>query len=102
MKNLSLSSLLLVLLLFTRCSTDVELIAPYKETTVVYGLLSPIDSIHYFRIAKAYLGAGNAFDMAKVNDSIYYPDADIRVILQRWNGVYLVDSVQLVRTASRF
>lgn len=100
MKKTCLSGLLLSILIFSRCSTDVNLIAPYKETTVVYGLLNPVDSVQYIRIAKGYLGEGNALTMATVNDSIYYPDSEIRVVLQRWYNSTFMDSVVLVRDES--
>jgi len=100
MKIYFTAALALASLLFTRCSTDVDLIAPYKETTVVYGLLSPSDSVQFVRVAKAYLGEGNALTMAKVNDSIYYRDADIRVVLHRLQNDIIIDSTVLVRDES--
>jgi hypothetical protein len=100
MKKYYLACLFVATLIFTRCSTDVDLIAPYKETTVVYGLLAPTDSVQYIRVAKAYLGEGNALTMAAVNDSIYYPDSVINVVLQRWDNNVLVDSTILVRDES--
>jgi hypothetical protein len=100
MKKICLGSLLLSSILLTRCSTDVDLIAPYKETTIVYGLLSPSDTIQYIRVAKAFLGEGNALEMAKVGDSIYYPDNVIDVVLQRWKNNILIDSTIMVRDIS--
>ncbi len=97
MKNPYLVLLAFFPLLFSHCSTDVDLIAPYQETTVVYGLLNPADSVQYIRVAKAFLGEGNALVMAGVNDSIYYPDSVITVVLQRWKNGILLDSTLLVR-----
>jgi hypothetical protein len=87
-------------MLLTQCSTDVDLTAPYKETTVVYGLLNPSDTVQFIRVAKAYLGEGNSLEMAKVSDSIYYPDSVITVVLQRWKNNSFQDSSVLVRDES--
>lgn len=62
------------------CDNTIELVAPYQEIGVVYGLINPADSIHYVRIQKAFLGEGNALVMAQVPDSTYYPDIlDVRL-----------------------
>lgn len=74
-------------LLFSSCSNDIKILAPYKDISVVYGLMDQSDSIHYFRINKAFEGAGNAYTMAQVYDSIYYPVANISAYLQDSDGV---------------
>jgi hypothetical protein len=62
------------------CSTDFETNAPWKEITVVYGLLNPNDAVQYIRIGKAFLGEGNAYTMAQVDDSINYGDVlDVKI-----------------------
>jgi hypothetical protein len=65
-------SLPLVLLLLFSCKTDFDVIASYKEITVVYGLLNQQDSSHYLRITKAFLGEGNALVYANEPDSSEY------------------------------
>ncbi len=67
------------LLFFTSCETEVELDADWKEITVVYGLINQLDTEHYLRINKAFLG-GNALKIAKIEDSSsYFNDLDVRV-----------------------
>ncbi len=66
---------------FISCSTDFDINAPYKDTTVIYSLLNKDSSVHYFRISKAFLGEGSAFDYAKIPDSCLYPVGDIEVKL---------------------
>jgi hypothetical protein len=61
-------------LLFNGCTNELDVTAPYKDTTIVYGLLSPNDSIQYIKIYKAFLGDGNAFTFAQVADSFYFKD----------------------------
>lgn len=75
-------------LFFVSCETDFDVITDYKEVAVVYGILNQNDSVHYFRISKAFLGKGNALEYAKIADSSSY-GADINVVLRdsAQNGV---------------
>lgn len=60
-------------MLFNACSTDVDLYADYKNITVVYGLLDSDKDTNYVKINKAFLGPGNALDIAMIADSCNYP-----------------------------
>lgn len=68
------------------CKTDFEVIAPYKETMVIYGLLNVSDTMQWIRVNKAFLGEGNALVMAQNPDSINYPDI-LDVKLEEYNAV---------------
>src|SRR5437868_3293744 len=75
-----------VLLLFAcifSCKTDFNTVAPYKEITVVYGLLDPAKGAQYIKINKAFLGEGNALVMAQQMDSTNYPPGTLDVKLQQ-------------------
>jgi hypothetical protein len=61
-------------ILILGCSTDFDVIAPYKEVMVVDGLLNAFDSVQHVKVGKAFLGEGNAYVMAEQSDSIYYGD----------------------------
>ncbi|MCB9184418.1 MAG: DUF4249 family protein [Flavobacteriales bacterium] len=65
--------------LLAGCSNDLEINADYEDRTVVYGLLNQRDSVHFIKVNKAFLGEGNAYDMALVRDSSEYGDEDITV-----------------------
>ena len=56
-----------------RCSNTVDLYADYKDITIVYGLLDISDDTTWIKITKAFLGPGNAIDIAKNPDSSNYP-----------------------------
>ncbi|HEY9115995.1 MAG TPA: DUF4249 family protein [Bacteroidales bacterium] len=56
-----------------RCSNEVDLYADYKDITIVYGLLDISDDTTWIKITKAFLGPGNALDIAKDPDSSNYP-----------------------------
>ncbi len=62
---------------FWGCSTDLDINAPYKDITVIYGLLNMRDSVHYIKINKAFLGEGDALTFAQIADSNEWADADI-------------------------
>lgn len=70
---LSLFVFTLFAIFFNSCSTDVDLYADYKHITVVYGLLDYQKDTNYVKINKAFLGPGNALDIAMIADSCNYP-----------------------------
>jgi hypothetical protein len=83
MKKLFLPLLLGATLAISSCSEDFEVAAPYKNVTVVYGILDPLDTAHYIRIYKAFLDENkSAIDMSKVADSSYDPAADLVVTMK--------------------
>jgi len=59
------------------CSTDLDINAPYKDITIVYGLLNMRDSVHYVKINKAFLGEGDAYVYAQIPDSNEWGDGAI-------------------------
>jgi hypothetical protein len=83
------------------CSTKLNIDAPYKETTVVYGLLDQLDTATYIKINKAFLGVADAYTMAKAYDSSNYPNI-LTVQLQQISMVTgsLVKTITLSRDSS--
>jgi hypothetical protein len=75
----SMKKILLILVVFVtlsslyRCSTEVDIYADYKDITIVYGLLNQQDDTTFIKITKAFVGPGNALDIAKIPDSSNYP-----------------------------
>ncbi|HOI32470.1 MAG: DUF4249 family protein [Bacteroidales bacterium] len=70
-----------LLVVFNSCSTDVDLYADYKDITIVYGLLDAGQDTNFIKITKAFLGPGNALEIAKDPDSSNYAQK-LNVILQ--------------------
>lgn len=70
------------------CSTDLEINAPYKNVTVVEGLLNMRDSIQYIKINKGFLGAGDALVFAQIQDSNEWSSDAIEYarVVRRSNG----------------
>ncbi len=86
MRKTFIQTMLLLLLgtWFVSCSTDVDLYADYKDITVVYGLLDYNKDTNYVKINKAFLGPGNAFEIALLEDSCNYPNKlDAKIIEYR-------------------
>lgn len=66
---------------FSSCSDKFEVSAPYKDITVVYGLLNMNDSAYYIRIQKAFLDeTKSAVDMAKETDSNFYASLEVTMV----------------------
>jgi hypothetical protein len=57
---------------FWTCSTELDILDEWKETTVVYCLLDQTQPVQYIRIQKAFLGPDNALSMAQQFDSSNY------------------------------
>ena len=81
MKYLFLS--ILILLSISSCETDFDVNANWQDVTIVYGLIDPNEEIQLVKINKAYLGEGDAIEMASISDSTNYNPSDIRVTLYR-------------------
>ena len=76
-----------VICFLSSCDTTFTVNAPWRDVTVVYGLLNPNDTIHYVRINKAFLGKVSAYDMAQIRDSSEYNSGDIEVsVVEMENG----------------
>src|SRR5690242_20706024 len=84
-KSISAFLFALAALAYTGCKNDLNVLAPYKDIPVVYGLLDQKDSVHYIRVNKAFEGSGDAYTMAKQYDSINYAYGTITVQLQDVN-----------------
>lgn len=84
---------------FISCENDLDIVAPYKDTTVVYCLLDLSDSVHYVRVHKSFLGPGDAEQMAAYADSIYYGD-HLTVKLERWVNKQLYGVINFSRDSS--
>ncbi len=73
MRNILFVITVFVILLFSNCSTEVDLYADYKDITIVYGILDISDDTIWIKITKAFTGPGNALEMAQNPDSSNYP-----------------------------
>ncbi len=68
-----------VALFASSCSTDFDVNAPWEEITVTYGLLNQSETVHFVKINKTFLGDGNAYTYAQIQDSSEYANVEARV-----------------------
>jgi len=83
----------------TSCSTDIDINADWKETTLVLGVLNTNDSIHYLRIHKAFLDPEkSAFEIAQIKDSLYYNSLNVVIEQIRNNAVVRTFNLEKIDT----
>jgi hypothetical protein len=75
----------IILVLLNSCNKDFSINAEWQDITVVYGLLSQNDSVHYLKITKAFLGPGNALEYSQIPDSSNYPVGEITVRIDEFD-----------------
>lgn len=96
-KSIAYLLILIILAGLWQCETEIDLNDDWQDIPVVYGLLNQQDDVHYVRINRAFLGEGNALQMATVLDSITYPDIlDVRLL--EYNGNSLVRAIPMDTT----
>lgn len=83
------------LILFS-CKDDIDVNAPWKDVTIIYGLLNKADTIHYIKINKAFLGKGSALEMAQIPDSNQYQEVSASIKKYK-NGVATSDPLIVLR-----
>jgi hypothetical protein len=75
----------LVIILLSSCETEVELLAPYDETPVIYGVLDYTADTQFVRINKTFLGPGNPNQYTGIKDSVEYDPADVVAVINKYD-----------------
>jgi len=75
--------LFLILPILFSCETDFDVNANWKDVTLVYGLIDPNNDDQFIKINKAYLGQGDAIQMASISDSTNYDPSNLIVKIHR-------------------
>lgn len=86
MKNSLISFWILLFISLSSCSEKIDLIGDFQETAVIYGLLDQADTLHFIKITRAFIGPGDAMQIAQVADSSYFDQVDATVT-EKLNGV---------------
>ena len=73
----------LFIILFSSCETDFDVNAQWEEVIIVYGLIDPNIEDQLIKINKAFLGEGDALQMASIADSSNYNPSDLLVRIHR-------------------
>lgn len=87
--------LFVISILLWSCETDFKVNAPWKDTTIVYGLLEANKDTQYVKIYRAFLGEEDALVMADNPDSIYYNPLEIEVSLEAYSSGVLMSKIPL-------
>lgn len=90
---------LLIAFVVSSCSKEFNSNAPYRDVTVVYGVLNSLDDVQYIRIYKGFLTDGNAYEAAQVYDSLYYFDK-ITVDLEEYSNGRRINTWRLDTTTA--
>ena len=88
MKRFLSATGLAAMLFLAACSEDFTVSAPYKDITVVYGILNAADSAHYIRIQKGFMDENkSAIQISKEPDSSYYKSINVTMLEYTPNAV---------------
>lgn len=69
------------------CDNDINVNAPFEETTVIYAALDGGTSVNYVRVTRAYLGEEGIYGGNDIGDSLYYDSLDVRLIGRNSSGI---------------
>ncbi|MFT4683041.1 MAG: hypothetical protein ACI80P_000838 [Flavobacteriales bacterium] len=87
LRKIKIAALALVIAGGIGCSTDVELNAPYKSQTIVFGLLDTQVDTQWVKVNRTWLGDGNNLDYALIQDSSEYQEEEfVGVVNELLNG----------------
>lgn len=86
--------ILTTLTALSSCDTHVDLYGDYEDITVVYGLLDKNSDTNYVKITKAFVGPGNADQLAQNYDSSNY-DYKLNAELREFWGKNLIGTYPL-------
>jgi len=59
------------------CSDEFNPNLPSVPTPVLYGVINPADGQYSVRLTRTFIGTGDAYDMARKADSLYYHGAQV-------------------------
>lgn len=81
MKNIifKIFTLFAIISTLQSCNEDIDLIGDFTETAVVYGILDQSDSVHLIKITRAFIGPGDAIQIASNPDSSYFNSVNATV-----------------------
>ncbi len=86
----SLFATIVISSLLFSCNDKLKIAAPYKNITVVYGMLNKADTAHYIRIQKAFMDENqSALEMAQIADSNFYQSLNVVVREINASGVVI-------------
>lgn len=71
-----IAALFALMVMFSACSNDFDLVTDKVEIPVVYAILNAADTAQYFRVERAFIDENvSATQLAQIPDSLYYENA---------------------------
>jgi len=95
MQNLRILLAICFIFIIGSCDTDFELNSDWEEIAVIYSILDQSQERQYVRVGKAFLGEGDAFEMAAEADSINFENATVE--LNSYSNENLVENIELTK-----
>jgi len=68
------------------CETEIIPYGKFENLPVVYSIINPDDSIHYLKLTRTFQGHTNPSLTARITDSIYFEDADVKLEIRTETG----------------
>jgi hypothetical protein len=85
---------LLLIIIASSCSNDIDLNDVFEDIPVVYGILDPTDTAQYIRIERVFNSEDiSALEIAKNTDSLYYKDITVKLRDETSKIEYLLTKV---------
>lgn len=100
-KAFFLSAILMVL--FSACKNDLDIIADQEEVIIIYGLLNKNDSIQYFKINKGFASQTEApIYLAQQPDQLFYDSLQVQLIDRTDNKTFDCYKVMMAKDTGTF
>ncbi len=89
-----------IAILFFNCENNLDINADWEEIPVIYSILnsgsvSESNTEHFIRVQKSFLGTNSAYEMAQIEDSIYYDYNDLKLWVEKLFNNQVLDSINL-------
>jgi len=95
---ISLLFLVLTIVSIAGCETEIDILAPKRDITVVYGILEPNKTKHYFRINRSFRGEQAADSLAGEAGITEYSDEEMEAFIVEFNPAISDSSSAITRT----
>ena len=79
--------ILLSIVIFISCETDIDANIYMEPEPVVYSIINPFGNIHYVKLNKTYHGGQDALISAKIPDSIYFNKPTVKLEIRTPMGM---------------
>ncbi len=96
MKKLLLAAIC-ISTIFISCENELDIYAENEESMVVFGIINPLDTVHYIKVQKSFQEEGKEDEAALDTSNLYYGDNEISVFVDEYNvSLIKVDSFEFL------